>query len=446
LSIRELLGIDAVRAHWRKRKLHVRLMARAIKHFRLLPPGRLDPYDFGMHTDPLFCTKKAKVFGPIFKLIWSGRYTTCLIGHGRAREFLLAHEDKLPGATIELRGLFPKGNLRAMSGEDHRKYRRLFVQALQATPLAFHESALRGWILEKLTGLAKDHVGTAIPGERLRSCLRETTTGIMLRILFGLTPDDAEFPVFVQCYRKFGPRIPASVIAPKQAEAFFEIRDQVQRLVETIRRDPRDRLPSFLKHMVERDELDATALGNLIYMFEPSHFDLYSLWRWIVKHLVSNPDSIRKVQASGAPARTRFCEAIVLESLRLEQSEVLRRGPTSDISYQHYLIPKDTIFRVCLWEGHKNPDTFPNPFRFDPERFVGRKYPLEEYAPFGLDKRRCIAADFVMALSTMFVEILLGQFLITLAADGPPIHGAFHWEPNPHFSITLTHNQRTFVP
>ena len=115
-------------------------MARAIKHFCLLPPGRLAPYDFGMHTDPLFCTKKAEAFGPIFKLIWSGRYTTCLIGHGRAREFLLAHEDELPGATIELRGLFPKGHLRAMSGEDHRKYRRLFVEALQATPLAFQRA------------------------------------------------------------------------------------------------------------------------------------------------------------------------------------------------------------------------------------------------------------------------------------------------------------------
>ena len=51
--------------------------------------------------------------------------------------------------------------------------------------------------------------------------------------------------------------------------------------------------------MVERNELDETALGNLIYMFEGSHFDLYSLWRWIVKHLVSNPDFIKKVQSSG---------------------------------------------------------------------------------------------------------------------------------------------------
>src|SRR5262249_46343936 len=170
-----------------------------------------------------------------------------------------------------------------MSGEDHRKYRRLFVQALQATPLAFHESAIRGWISNNLAVLAGDYVGTAIPGARFRSCLREMTTGIMLRILFGITPSDAEFPVFVRNYLRFGPDASVYNIAPDQAEAFFEIRNKVQRLADAIRRHSGDRMPSFLKLIVERDELDETALGNLIYMFEPSHFDLYSLWRWIVK-------------------------------------------------------------------------------------------------------------------------------------------------------------------
>ena len=94
--------------------------------------------------------------------------------------------------------------------------------------------------------------------------------------------------------------------------------------------------------------------------------------------------------------------------------------------------------RVCLWEGHKDPNVFPDPFRFDPERFVGRTYPIEEYSPFGLDKRRCIASDFVVTLSAMFIEILLERFEVTLASDGPPKFGAYHWEPNPDSSIVVT--------
>jgi cytochrome P450 len=141
LSIRKLPGVvDAAlnrrpKLVWRVR--HVRLMARAIGHLCLLPPGRLDLLDDnGPVTDQRFLLKKAMILGPIFKVIFWGRYLTCLVGHARALEFLRAHEEALDGAAIELRALFPKGHIRAMSGEDHQNYRRLFVQALQATPLA----------------------------------------------------------------------------------------------------------------------------------------------------------------------------------------------------------------------------------------------------------------------------------------------------------------------
>ena len=137
----------------------------------------------------------------------------------------------------------------------------------------------------------------------------------------------------------------------------------------------------------------------------------------------------------------RLCEAAVLESLRLEQVEYLHRTATSDISYQHYLIPKNTLLRVCLWEGHKDPKVFPDPLRFDPERFVGRTFTIEEYAPFGLDKKRCIASDLVVTLSTMFVETLLEQFVVTSASDGPPEFGAHHWEPNRDFSVVVSRVQ-----
>jgi cytochrome P450 family 138 len=441
LSIRKLLGIDA--ALNRRPKLlwpvrHMHLMFRAIRHLSRLPPGRLDPLDDSPDTDQLFFLKKAKVLGPVFKVIWEGSYTTCLVGHARAGEFLRAHEEALDGKAIDLRGFFPKGIIRKMSGEDRRKYRRLFVQALQATPLAFHEDASQQLIFCKLAALENDYFGATVPGSQLRLCLREITTVIMLRVLFGLTPDDPQFPVFVQNYRKFGPNAPVRAISPEQGEAFFEIRNQVQRLAGAIRRDPRDRLPSFLKFIVERDELDETALGNLIYMFEGSHFDLYSLWRWIVKHLVSNPDCIKRVQNIPAQARRHFCKAIVLETLRLEQSEYLHRVTTTDISYRHYFIPKNTVFRVCVWEGHKDPNVFPDPFRFDPERFISRAYSLEEYAPFGMDKRHCIASDFVVTLSSMFVETLLERFVVRSASDAPPQLGAYHWEPNPDFSIALS--------
>jgi cytochrome P450 len=80
-----------------------------------------------------------------------------------------------------------------------------------------------------------------------------------------------------------------------------------------------------------------------------------------------------------------------------------------------------------VWEAHKNPRVFPDPFTFNPERFLSHTYPLEEYAPFGLDNRHCIASNFVVTLSAIFIDILLERFVITLASDGAPKFGAWHW-------------------
>jgi cytochrome P450 len=114
--------------------------------------------------DQMFFAKKAKSLGPIFKTAFHGRYATCLVGHKHARELLNTHENALRGCDIELRNLFPKGSIRAMSGEDHQKYRRIFFQALNATPLAFHEHAIRECARSKLAALATHYSGTPVPG------------------------------------------------------------------------------------------------------------------------------------------------------------------------------------------------------------------------------------------------------------------------------------------
>jgi cytochrome P450 len=145
-----------------------------------------------------------------------------------------------------------------------------------------------------------------------------------------------------------------------------------------------------------------------------------------------------RVRASTGEETRDLCRAIVFETLRLEQSEVLYRTPVDDVVFDNYLIPKGSIMRGCLWEGHKDEKIFPEPFKFDPDRFLGRDYKIEEYAPFGLDKTRCIGSSLVIDLGGIFVEILLKNFKVTLVADGPPVMGQYHWEPNPGFSVVLT--------
>jgi cytochrome P450 len=438
LRIRTPAPLKPFKRHTAVVILHLRMLARAVVRSARLPPGRLDPDETGMHTDRLFAIKKAKELGPVFKAIWGGRYTTCVVGHTHARRLLASNENSFPDATIDLTGLFPIGALRGMTGESHQKYRRLFVQALQATPLALHEAAIRQWILERLRAMVPPGPASTIAGPALRAGLREITSGIMMRMIYGIAPDSPDYAELLREYRIFGPDAPVRKIEPVHAEAFARIKQKVQKFAEEIRRAPPESVPpSFLKYLVGSGELDETALGNLMYLFEPSHFDLYSLWRWIVRFLAAHPQTVTRGQGAAGGQLEELCKAIVLETLRLEQSEVLYRTPVNNVVFENKLIPKGTIMRACMWEGHKDPSIFADPFAFDPDRFIGKSYKIEQYAPFGLDKTRCVGADFVVNLGAIFVEILLKNFAIALVKDGPPVFGAYHWEPNPEFSMVM---------
>ncbi len=70
---------------------------------------------------------------------------------------------------------------------------------------------------------------------------------------------------------------------------------------------------------------------------------------------------------------------------------------------------------------------------------MDRSYAIEEFAPFGLDGYRCIGADLVVGLSTVFVEELVAACdSLTVIEDGPPVFGEYHWEPSPRFQIAAT--------
>ena len=123
--------------------------------------------------------------------------------------------------------------------------------------------------------------------------------------------------------------------------------------------------------------------------------------------------------------------------MRHWQSESLARRATEDIVFKGHLIPRGSYVRICLWETHKDPANFPEPFRFDPDRFLDGSADTNSFAPFGLGKHSCIAADAVTRLAGLFVEELVGGFQWQATGNGDPVRLFSLWEPSPEFQIEL---------
>ena len=61
---------------------------------------------------------------------------------------------------------------------------------------------------------------------------------------------------------------------------------------------------------------------------------------------------------------------------------------------------------------HDNPDVFPNPERFDPQRYIGTKPSAFAWIPFGGGTRRCVGAAFANMEMDVVLRTVLRHFTI----------------------------------
>jgi cytochrome P450 len=335
----------------------------------------------------------------------------------------------MTGVTIEQSSLYPVGNLRHMQGDQHRQYRRQIMDAVNTCPLSALRPSATALIGVRLRAFANAYRDNPIPSGKLRRCLHQSASDCMIAIAYGLQPGSDGGDRLARAYDKLGYRAPSNRLGAHQREAFDEIAAQLRDLASHPEGKPR----SFLSQLATAGTVDDTLMGNLIYVVETTRFDVASLWRWIMYYLASDPLLIARAKAGD----DRYLDAVVYETLRLNQSEYLMRRVSEAFSFDGYAIPKNSRVRICVWEGHKNPETFPDPFSFRPERFLERTFGVDEYAPFGMDKHRCLGADLTVQLSRAFLRAVLDNFAIEPLHVGAPTRGKHHWEPNEPFTVRL---------
>nr|QOI02200.1 Cytochrome P450 superfamily protein [Camptotheca acuminata] len=91
-----------------------------------------------------------------------------------------------------------------------------------------------------------------------------------------------------------------------------------------------------------------------------------------------------------------YMQAVVKESLRLHPALplLLPRNTMEDTDYMGYLIPKDTQVFVNAWAIGRDPDSWDDPLKFNPDRFLGSSVEYKgqhfELIPFGSGRRICI--------------------------------------------------------
>jgi cytochrome P450 len=131
-----------------------------------------------------------------------------------------------------------------------------------------------------------------------------------------------------------------------------------------------------------------------------------------------------------------YLECVIKETLRMFPPAVgvFARQAAEQVEIEGWQVPEGSIVRILSYVVHRDPRWFPEPGRFDPERFLPERadqIPAGAYLPFGMGPRACIGNTFAMMEMRLVAAMLLQRFEFSLAEGQrePKLHVGMSLRP-----------------
>lgn len=341
--------------------------------------------------------------------------------------------------------LLGRGSLLLMSGEQHRRARKLLVPP-------FHGERMRAYG-EMMQGAARRWARTWTPGKSfpVLETMQGITLDVIIEAIFGVQdPDEikqlhAEILAVVESFsplplifkflrNEFGGVGPWAKFH-RHARA---MQAHTKRLIETKRQNPGQDILSLL--LAVRDEAgeslsEQEILEQLLTFVVAGHETTATTLAWALYELHRSPAALARLQsdigalgATPAPealSRLPYLEAVINETMRLHLPiPIVQRRLVRDFELKGHALPAGTMVGVAPYLAHHREETFAEPFTFRPERFEERTYSPFEFMPFGGGARRCIGAAFASYEMKLVLATLLGTGPLRLD-EKEPVRNAF---------------------
>ncbi|RVE75996.1 hypothetical protein OJAV_G00004360 [Oryzias javanicus] len=172
---------------------------------------------------------------------------------------------------------------------------------------------------------------------------------------------------------------------------------------------------------------------SMIFIFAGYETTSSSL-TFLAYNLATNPEVMKKLQKeidatfpNKAPIQyvplmeMEYLDCVVNESLRLYPiASRLERVAKATVEINGLVIPKNMTVMIPTWPIHRDPEIWPEPEEFKPERFSKEnkeKIDPYTYMPFGVGPRNCIGMRFALVSMKLALVEILQKYSFTVCKE-----------------------------
>ena len=354
-----------------------------------------------------------------------------------AKQIFTTSPEELGNIQPNLSRLFGSGSVFALDRDDHRRRRRLLAPQFHGKSMKNYEAIIEDETLRETASWPEGRPFATLPS------MMHITLNAILRAVFGAEGAELdELRRLIPPWVTLGSRL-AAMPKPKRNYGRYspwgrldQWRGQydliVDKLIDAERADPNfaDRT-DVLALMLRSTYDDGSVMSRkdigdeLLTLLAAGHETTAATLGWAFERVSRHPDLLAALVEEADNDGSELRQATILEVQRARTVIDFAARSVYPPVYQlgEWTIPRGDSIIVSIAQIHDNPDVFPDPGRFDPQRYIGSKPSAFAWIPFGGGTRRCVGAAFANMEMDVVLRTVLRHFSIeTTTAPGEQWH------------------------
>jgi cytochrome P450 len=337
-----------------------------------------------------------------------------------------AGTDAADNMDVNLGQVLGPGSLFALSGDSHRRHRKLLAPPFHGRRLGVYEQLIEQEAVREMASWSSGREFATMDS------MMRITLNVILRAVFGAEGREFDqlrellpklvlvgsavfaLPMPRKFLGRFGPWARFATLRGRYDEIVGRLIDRAAADPELAERN--DVLAMLLQ--ARYDDGSALTRGEisdeLLALLTAGHETTATTLAWTVERLRRHPEVLRRLVAEVDEGGSELLEATLLEVQRVRPviDMTARKVVADSLQVGRWTLPKGQNIALNIRLMHDNEELFPNARAFDPDRFLGVRPGTFTWIPFGGGARRCIGAAFATMEMNVVLRTLLRDFTL----------------------------------